>query len=468
MRLVANTLLLTKYLMGKIPGIWILREMLLVEVPNLRSWIKGNVIGAKLQDPLQNVSPVVFKRPKSKPPCTTGKRKMAYFSPLPNQPSGIADYSAELLPELDKYFDIDLYVDCCVKDAWLVKNLKIFSWQEFSKHHEEYDAIVYQMGNSHYHAYMYDLLQKYPGIIVLHDFFLSGLIFSLSLKDKPHLFAQELYYSHGREAYLMLQQLNGIEEASKKFPCNRRVLESALGTIVHSPFSIELKDKFYPERIMAPFHFIRHMRRLSSEISEADRNRLRAKFGFSDDEILICSFGFLAFTKLNHILLESYLNLPDQARAKTRLIFIGKLCENDYGYKLLKQIKKHKAKKRVIITGYQGKEAYKDYLSIADIAVQLRCCSRGETSGTVLDCLANGVPVIVNAYATLNDYPDDVVAKIPEDAPCSLLKQKLLNLIADKKLRKELSKRGRAYVAEQHDPKKIAAQYALAIEEFIS
>ena len=37
--------------------------------------------------------------------------RIAFCSPLPPQQSGIADYSADLLPYLSKYFDIDLFVE---------------------------------------------------------------------------------------------------------------------------------------------------------------------------------------------------------------------------------------------------------------------------------------------------------------------------------------------------------------------
>jgi len=39
------------------------------------------------------------------------ERRIAYFSPLNPQKSGISDYSEELLPHLARYFDIDLFVD---------------------------------------------------------------------------------------------------------------------------------------------------------------------------------------------------------------------------------------------------------------------------------------------------------------------------------------------------------------------
>ena len=57
---------------------------------------------------------------------------------------------------------------------------------------------------------------------------------------------------------------------------------------------------------------------------------------------------------------------------------------------------------------------YKDYLSAADLAIQLRKNSRGETSRAVLDCMAAGLPVIVNAHGTAAELPDYAVYKLPD------------------------------------------------------
>ena len=44
---------------------------------------------------------------------SVGKKKLriAYVSPLPPQKSGIAEYSADLLPYLTRYVDIDVFVE---------------------------------------------------------------------------------------------------------------------------------------------------------------------------------------------------------------------------------------------------------------------------------------------------------------------------------------------------------------------
>ena len=66
---------------------------------------------------------------------------------------------------------------------------RIRSVSYFERHASQYDRIVYQIGNSPFHVYMLDILRRYPGVIVLHDFFLTGMYRWMSQTgDTEHLF----------------------------------------------------------------------------------------------------------------------------------------------------------------------------------------------------------------------------------------------------------------------------------------
>ena len=71
---------------------------------------------------------------------TVGVRpKLAYISPVPPAQSGIADYSAELLPELAAHFDIEIVSDRhdCT-EAWLAANFKMRSIEWFVEHADRF------------------------------------------------------------------------------------------------------------------------------------------------------------------------------------------------------------------------------------------------------------------------------------------------------------------------------------------
>ncbi|MDP3898606.1 MAG: glycosyltransferase family 1 protein, partial [Mesorhizobium sp.] len=97
---------------------------------------------------------------------------------------------------------------------------------------------------------------------------------------------------------------------------------------------------------------------------------------------------------------------------------------------------------------------------------QLRSRSRGETSGTALDCMRHGLPLIVNAHGSMAELPRDAVhllADVFEDRDLVAALELMRN---DARHRADLGGRAAAFVRQHHDPVRIAARYAAAIEAF--
>jgi len=133
----------------------------------------------------------------------TNFMKVAYFSPLGPQRSGISDYSEELLPYLAQSADITLFVD-----GFRPTNQQLlsqFSWYDYQKEPaslnslNQYDAIVYHMGNDHrYHSGIFDVMRQRPGIVVFHDFALQDFFLGLAReRNDLRLYLDELAACHG-------------------------------------------------------------------------------------------------------------------------------------------------------------------------------------------------------------------------------------------------------------------------------
>ena len=103
-------------------------------------------------------------------------KRIAYASPFNPAPSGISDYSEELLPYLGQYADITLYADDALKpgNAEMLRHMPLrpLSRLERDQRQQPYDAILYQIGNSPLHAQIWTALQRVPGVVVLHEFVL--------------------------------------------------------------------------------------------------------------------------------------------------------------------------------------------------------------------------------------------------------------------------------------------------------
>ena len=178
------------------------------------------------------------------------------------------------------------------------------------------------------------------------------------------------------------------------------------------------------------------------------------------------SFGHINWTKWSDRLLDAFLASDLSKQPKIHLIFAGTNPGGDYGNHLIETISNAQLGNRIQVTGYLAAEDYAKYLWITNLAVQLRTNSRGGTPKGVLDCLAHGVPVIVNNDASYKDYPDDVVIKLDPDPSVETIAKKLEHLIENRDLASSYITQGLEYVAQNHDPVTCAAAYAAALHEF--
>ena len=88
--------------------------------------------------------------------------RVAYYSPLAPSRSGIADYSALLLPALRERVDVVLAAP--------------------GKRAPEADVALYHVGNDpDAHGWVVDALRRRPGVVVLHEYVLHHLIAGITI-----------------------------------------------------------------------------------------------------------------------------------------------------------------------------------------------------------------------------------------------------------------------------------------------
>lgn len=392
----------------------------------------------------------------AKPNSNSNKQrlKLAYVSPMPPEQTGIADYSAQLLPALAQYYDIEIISQGgsnARTPQWLCENL------------HQIDRVLYHFGNSFFHSYMVELIEKIPGVVVLHDFFLSGLYAYLDYSDKNHSWTKELYHAHGYSAVLERYIANDPRHLQIKYPVNLSILQRAKGVIVHSQYSKQLARQWYGENFSQDWQVISM---LNMGYQSNTRESARRALGFKDTDFLICSFGFLGPTKLNHRLLNAWLSSNLLQDRKAILIFVGQSSADIYNKELQDIIDKHHSRDRVHITGWIDKTLYSHYLSAADLAVQLRGQSRGETSAAVYECMSYALPTIANANGAFSELPPNAVWLLQDDFMDVELIQALETLYLDKNRRLQLSKCAQEVIKAFHSPGYCADLYAKAIENF--
>lgn len=396
--------------------------------------------------------------------AANGRRpRLAYVSPLPPEQSGISGYSAELLPELARFYDIDLIVDqAAVEPSWLGQIFPVRDPAWLRSNADRYDRVLYHFGNSAFHKHMFDLLPSVPGAVVMHDFFLSGITWWLehATRRRGYL-AQALYHSHGYASAAQHARQTSIESIIWEFPCNRAVMDDALGVIVHSAYSRSLATHWYGKDTGHDWAVIPLLRIPAHPI---DRKRARQALGLPDDAMLVCSFGHLGPSKLNDVLLQAWRASALVRDPRCHLVFVGENHDGDYGAQLNEAIRTNGLADRVRITGWVDTEDYRRYLAAADLAVQLRTMSRGETSAAVLDCMNYGIATVVNANGSMADLPQDSVWTLPDAFEVPELIGALEALWVDASHRARLGERARSHILSMHGPRVCAEQYHRAIE----
>src|SRR5436309_11330785 len=162
--------------------------------------------------------------------------RVAYFSPLPPQRSGIADYSAELLPCLAEHLEVEPFVDEGVRvDPALAARFPVRGDRAFPALWAagRYAAVLYHVGNNpDYHARTWRTLVRYPGITVLHEPMLHHLVRGMTLGHGDLAgFVEEMRYAYGRtgEALARRSLGTGIPLDPWRYPLFERVVDASLG-----------------------------------------------------------------------------------------------------------------------------------------------------------------------------------------------------------------------------------------------
>ncbi len=379
------------------------------------------------------------------------------LTPLPPQKTGVADYSAMLLPFLSLYFDVAAVVPCDVSHVAAVDGVgSVISIDDFDP--SSFDAAIYMIGNNvEFHGKIYETALKYPGLVVLHDFVLHHLLTGLTLaRDNRRGYFSALRRMHGfsavREGKRALD-LGTVWEFSFKYPMNKDLLRGCRGVIVHNQWAAEEIKKIFPNIVL---EVVPHI--LDPRLS-AHKDKKNIQNVAGQVPLILCA-GHMTRAKRIDKILQACCVLKERS-VDFKLSLVGDLKDD---YDVRGMVRSSGISDQVETTGYVPDDELLDRINSADIVVNLRGPTAGETSGTMLKAMAAGKPVIVSDVPPYSSIPDGCCAKVPQNEnEVFALASVLELLISNVNLRRALGAFGREW-ALMGEPLAVAARYAWAVD----
>ena len=397
--------------------------------------------------------------------------RLAYFSPLGPQPSGIADYSEELVPHLAAAgAQVTLFVDGFrPSNDTLAASFNVRDYRrdpEALDTLEEFDAALYHLGNDHrYHAGIFDAMRARPGVAVFHDYALEDFFLGLArARGDLRIYLDELEACHGARAASEAADAlaRGAEPSALArpldFPLNCRLARASEGIIVHSEWSRARFERIAPG---IPLRRVSHhiTRKAAAGVDRAPRAE-----GGPVRPVRIASFGLITPDKGVERVLRALSHLRDTH--DFRYTLVG--APNDY-FDVRSLVRECGLEGRVEITGHVPLQEFERRISETDIALNLRERTAGETSGSLCRIMAAGVAAVVSDVGWFGELPADAVVKVePGPHADALLRAYLERLIEDASLRAALGANARRHMLAEHDIRRSAEGYLSLVSEVLA
>jgi glycosyltransferase involved in cell wall biosynthesis len=363
--------------------------------------------------------------------------KVAYFSPLPPERSGIADYSSLLLPALRKRLDVEVVRRGATRPP------------------RGTDLTLYHVGNNpDAHGWILEVLRRQAGVVVLHDFVLHHLVAGVTLGQGD---AVGYLDAMQRDAGVIGRLLaHGVvdnllppiwEHRAEDFPLAGEVLDRADAVICHSHYvERQARDYGYVGPIsvipMPAWPAVQLGRRATPE----------GRFP------VVACVGYLNAAKRVPQLLEAFGRL--RHRFPDALLVLAGSAAPDV------DLHPERLGDGVLRLNHLEEDALWQLLADCDVCVSLRWPTMGETSGMVIRALSLGKPVAVSDVGWFSELPDSVVAKVPVDEfEVETLTAVLVRLAEDDHLRRRMGAAAHEYARLEHDLERVADLYVKALEE---
>ena len=354
--------------------------------------------------------------------------KLGFFSPLPPSPTGVADYSAALLRNMQKSGEV------VPKSAG--------------------DINLYHLGNNHLHREFYARALADPGVVVLHDAVLQH--FFLGTLTEPE-YLEEFVFNYGewtRELARELWKNRARSAADPRYfdhPMLKRVVSASKGVIVHNPAAAAAVRAHGATNVFE----IPHLFLAPPMPSQDEVDKLRAALGVPPETLLAGVFGHLRESKRLPVILRAMQRLWSDG-LDVRLLIQGEFSSTDLERALRDQLRSP----HILRAGYLQPTEFWKYAAATDLCINLRYPSAGETSGIAISMMGIQKPVIFTAGPEISRLPENACLRVDlgpveEDHLAGLIRW----MASDRTALTEIGSRAGAHILANHDADRIAQRF---------
>jgi glycosyltransferase involved in cell wall biosynthesis len=381
------------------------------------------------------------------PPGPGSVGEVLFCGPLPPASTGIATYDRAVLDGLRRIGFLDRHR---VDVVWPFE-------PRMTQRLHGYHLGVFQLGNNaEFHLEPYRATYVAPAsLIVLHDLALDDFVAALRALGDP------LAFKAYREAEALRRNLTSpdvVRNEPLRMPWAAHVARRARGIVVHSAFG-----RRYLEELgcRTPVFVVPHPPiedPADLRAAEPRARELRAGLTAGGMRALVVAPGDLNPAKQLDALLAAAARLDDGVH----VALVGRRIP---GFDPEQLVRRSGLGGRVTLATDVSDDDFRAWLVAADVAVDLRHPTRGETSGSLSRAMQAGRPAIVSATGAYLDLPGDLVVHVAAGAPDpGELGRAIADLFADDERRARMGAAARAHVEELAATEATARGYEAAIE----
>jgi glycosyltransferase involved in cell wall biosynthesis len=412
--------------------------------------------------------------------------RLALWTPVPPQGSGVADYSMELLSEVARWADVEVFVgDGVLPDPEVGTLARAHLFNEFARRHRRrpFDAALVQLGSSLAHLYMKDAFEPRSGpsgppvVVTLHDLTWGALLHrEAALLAEEEAFVRALTASEGEAAADEYAAVCGgnpatlpqrMEDFLNRHLLLGGVVAASAAQIVHmSGVASSLTARYPGARV---FELPMGVQDPRLSLTYTGWNDLRTRLHIPADAFVFGAFGVADPVKRLDAAVRALGRLAAALPAMNPvLLLVGGFTDPGYRSHLEHLAEEVGVRGRLHVLGHVARRDFEMALLACDAVVNLRYPFRGQMSATLMRALAAGRPVIITDLPEWRHLLAGFCLLVAPDAhEVEALTGHLLDLARNPARRSALGEGARRFWEEHATPARMADGYRRVLAEVL-